>query len=102
MKVYKELEEIARMNAKIADAVNRLEKDGDWDGLDIQCAMLIDNCVERNGHLYRGDRQLDNYGLVDDEYYCEQYSGYCEDDFHGSLYFATDTKGLFIEVPFWN
>lgn len=101
MKIYKELEQIAQANEQIIDLAMKLDKVIDIDGLDLHAAYFVDGCIEKDGHLYNdeGDR-YDNSGLVDDEYYCNQYTGYLGDDFYGTLYFKTETAGRFVGVPF--
>lgn len=102
MQIYKELKEIAELNTRIIELSNQMQIKGiDLDGLNLERAEFVKNCVEENGHLYNKDGcKLDNSGLVDDEYYCEQHQGYIEDDYYGTLYYATDEEGTFISVPF--
>ena len=33
-------------------------------------------------------------------YFVEQWSGYCEDDYHGYMYVSIDDKGTFVEVNY--
>ena len=100
MKIYPELKKIAGKN----DAIKRLSKSLfqklDLDGLNLECAYFVIGCTERGGHLYKGGKRLDKDGLVDDLYYCTQYVGYGEDDYHGTLYFKTNVPGKFVAVPF--
>lgn len=49
---------------------------------------------------YQNGVRLDNGGLVDDDYYCRQHTGCCEDDYYGELYFKTDVPGQFVEISF--
>lgn len=101
MVVYKELNEIAEINQKRIELSNILFEKMDLDGLHLDSAEFIKNCVAENGHLYDKDgNQLDNYGLVDDEYYCNQSKGYLDDDYHGVLYYATEEEGTFVRIPF--
>ena len=101
MNVYKEFKEIALLNEKIDALCKKLEQDLDIDGLDLRYAQIIRGCEERQGHLYDNNgRKLDNYGLVDNDYYCYQIQGYIEDDYYGRLYYATDEEGVFLEIPF--
>ena len=101
MKVYKALKEIALMNEKRQELCKKLEEEIDIDDLGMEYAKIIRNCEERDGHLYdSAGKRLDNSGMVDDEYYCYQQQGYIEDDFYGKLYYATDEKGVFVEVSF--
>ena len=50
-------------------------------------------------HLYQGGCRLDN-GYAEEDYYCCQHTGYCEDCYYGTLYFKTDVPGQFVAVPF--
>lgn len=101
MVIYEELKQITEINQKRNKLTNALFEKMDLDGLNIESAEFIKNCVAENGHLYDKDgNQLDNCGLVDDEYYCNQSKGYLEDDYYGTLYYATDENGTFIRVPF--
>lgn len=100
MKIIPELKKIAGLNAKIHRLAVIVQEKLDCEGLAIEAAYLISGCKEKNGHLYQDGGQLDNYGLVDDLYYCNQHTGYCEDYFYGTLYFKTDVPGQFVAIPF--
>lgn len=100
MNVYLEFTEIAKMNERIKSLATMLEEELDLDGLDLTSAYFVENCEEKNGHLYSDEGRLDNSGLVDDQYYCDQYTGYLGDDFYGTLYFKTNVPGKFVAVPF--
>lgn len=101
MQIIHEIKKIAAANDKRDHWIKQLELSGfETDDLCLENARLIDGCKEKNGHLFRGNRMLDNNGLVDDQYYCFQVQGYCEDDFYGTLYFKTNVPGQFVEVPF--
>lgn len=102
MTIIPELKKIAGLNDKIDRLASIVSQRGDIDpeGLDFRSAYLISGCKVKGKHLYQNGNKLDNYGLVDDLYYCKQYAGYCEDDFYGTLYFKTDVPGQFVAVPF--
>lgn len=102
MNIYKEIKQIAELNEKRTTLINNLEEDGlDTYELDLGTAWFERECVEKDGHLYNKDgERLDNCGLVDNDYYCKQYQGYIEDDYYGTIYYATDEKGVFVAVPF--
>ena len=106
MEIVHELKMIAAANAKRDHWIKQLELSGkvDMDGLGLDSAELIDGCKEKNDGLYRNkagmEQRLDNSGLVDDQYYCYQQQGYCEDYFFGTLYFKTNVPGQFVAVPF--
>lgn len=103
MNIYPEIKQIVELNEKITQLIEKLSSQLDVDGCDFYDAYFVENCEEINNHLYDSkENQLDNdsYGLIDDDYYCCQYTGYCEDDFYGTLYFKTDVPGQFVAVPF--
>lgn len=102
MNVYKEIEKIAKLNSQVNDLISKVSEKIDADGLNFKGAYFVEGCIEKSGHLYDKDGLvLDNSGLVNNDYYCEQYTGSCGDDFYGTLYFSTKTKGLFVAIPFW-
>ena len=100
MNVYLELAKIAELNTEINRLCEALDKKIDCSGFSLDCATFVENCVEKDGHLYKDGCKLDNSGNVDNDYYCNQYTGNLGDDFWGTLYFATDKKGVFVSVPF--
>ena len=100
MNVYPEIKNIAGKNDAISRLAATLEEKIDCDGLFLKDAYFVSGCKEKNGHLYKNGNQMDNGGLVDDDYYCDQHTGYCEDDYHGTLYFKTNVPGQFVAVPF--
>ena len=101
MVIISEIVKIAEMNEKIKYLAKKLEEKIDTYGLCLENAYFVYGCKEQCGHLYYDGRQLDNEGLVDDQYYCYQVAGYCEDDYHGFMYFKTKIPGKFVAVPFW-
>jgi len=101
MIVIPEIKKIAAANDKRDRLAKIVDEKIDADGMDFECAYFVTGCKEKNGHLFNKDgHQLDKDGLVDDLYYCEQYTGYCEDDYYGTLYFKTNVPGQFVAVPF--
>lgn len=103
MKIYPEVKKIAGANEKIKTLVDKLEEKGiDCFGLNFSEARLIDGCKEKDGKLFKDGVRLDNHQPAgpDDDYYCCQHTGYCEDDFFGTLYFKTNVPGQFVAVPF--
>lgn len=100
MIIIPELKKIAACNAKRDQIMKKVQNKMTCDDLCLENAYLIAGCKEKNGHLYKEGTQLDNYGAVNDEYYCEQHCGYCEDDYYGNLFFKTNVPGQFVKVPF--
>ncbi len=100
MNIYPEIKKIAEAIQKVKHLSKIIADKIDTKGLDFTAAYLIDGCKEKDGHLYRNGIRLDNGGLVDDDCYCEQYTGYLEDDFYGVVYFKTNVPCQFVAVPF--
>ena len=100
MMIIPELKRIACANAKIKRLAEIVSQKIDADGLELENAYLVSGCSAKGAHLYRNGMRLDNSGLVDDLYYCNQHTGYCEDHFYGTLYFKTDVPGQYVAVPF--
>lgn len=101
MIVIPELKKIAGLNDKIERLEKTISEKYDADGLDLRSAYLVSGCRAKGKHLYNKDgHRMDNCGLTDDLYYCNQHTGYCGDDFYGTLYFKTDVPGQYVAVPF--
>jgi len=100
MVIFPELKKIAELNDKIRRLAKTVGEKIDADGLYLENARLISGCTTDGKHLYQDDGRLDNCGLVDNLYYCDQHTGYCEDYFYGTLYFKTDVPGQYVAVPF--
>ena len=100
MKVIPELKKIASLNDKISRLCEIVAEKTDASGFLIGEAYLVSGCKKKGKHLYKNGFRLDNSGLVDDLYYCNQHTGYCEDHFYGTLYFRTDVPGQYVAVPF--
>lgn len=98
--IYPELKKIAGHIDAAFKLMDKLSEKIDTEGFDTTGIRLISGCVERDGHLYHDSVRLDNHGIQDGDYYCEQHVGYCEDDYHGILYFKTNVPGQFVAVPF--
>lgn len=100
MTIIPELKKIACLNHKIKRLAGIVAENVDADGLGLESAYLISGCSVKGKHLYQDGCRLDNCGLVDDLYYCNQHTGYSEDYFFGTLYFKTDVPGQYVAVPF--
>ena len=100
MNIYPEIQKIAELEAEIRSLEEQVADNIDVEGINWHEAEILENCEERDGHLYQEGRRLDNSGVVDDAYYCRQHTGCCEDDYYGYLYFKTETESRFVGVPF--
>ena len=100
MNIYPQIKKIAGKNQAVRLLSAALEEKLDCEGMNWSEACLVTGCKEKDGHLYKDGHRLDNGGIVDDDYYCKQRTGYCEDDYYGTLYFKTNVPGQFVAVPF--
>lgn len=68
-----------------------------WD-----CNEIYYNCTIKDGVLYDSKgRELSNDGRCMDEaipYFVNQTTGYCGDDFYGTMYVKVDSKNTFVAV----
>lgn len=100
MNIYPEIKKISGMNEAIERLGEKLSTKIDCSDLILKEACFITGCKERGGHLYKNEKRLDKDGLVNNDYYCTQYNGFCEDSFHGTLFFKTNVPGQFVAIPF--
>lgn len=99
MTIYPEIKKIANKLSQIQMLVNRLQGNADFDteGLDFYTAEIVSGLSAREDGLYKNDCLIaENEG----DYYCNQSTGYCEDDYYGYLYFKTDVPGQFVRIYF--
>lgn len=93
METFKEVKEIAKCVSKIGTLVKRLEAHMDIDGIEWYTAQFVS--------LDKEDIELfKNTNGVTEEYFVDQWTGYCGDDFHGEMYFKTDVPGQYVRVHF--
>lgn len=100
MNIYPELKKIAGKNESIRRLITALVEKIDCEGMNWSESYLVSGIKEKEGYLYKDGQRLDNSGLIDNDYYCNQHTGYCEDDYYGTLYFKTNVPGQFVAVPF--
>lgn len=95
MKIYNEARKIAVKAAQIKRLGEELEKRIDVEGADWYNAELVCGVSERDGYLFEGETRIAEHA---DDYYVNQWTGYCEDDYHGYMYFKTDVPGQYVRV----
>ena len=95
MNRYTEISEIAEYVAKIKELSNKLAESFDTEGIDWFTAELVDLSDDQLKHF----KDPKANGETDD-YFVEQWRGYCEDDFYGNLFFETDIEGRYVKVFF--
>lgn len=96
MKIYNEVKKIAGKVAQIKRLSEQLEEKGvSVEGVDWYNARLVCGISERDGYLFEGDTRIAEYA---DDYYVNQWTGYCEDDYYGYMYFKTNVPGQYVKA----
>lgn len=96
MKIYKEVKKIACKVAQVDCLIKMIaEKLDDVEGIDWHNARLIDGLTVKGKYLYEGSSRIAEEA---DDYYVNQWTGYCEDDYYGYLYFKIDVPGQYVKV----
>ena len=93
MRTFKEVKEIAKCVSKIGTLVQRLDGSIDTDGINWYTATLVPLRKEDIEHFEKSSGETE-------EYFVDQWTGYCGDDYHGELYFKTDVPGQYVRVHF--
>ena len=93
MRTFKEVKEIAKCVSKIGTLVDRLGDYIDTEDINWYTAKLVSLDKEDIEHFK-------NSNGVTEEYFVDQWTGYCEDDYHGELFFKTDVPGQYVRVHF--
>ena len=93
--IYKEIKRIACLNAQINRLANILRERLDDYGIDWYSAELVSGLAVGERGLYHGETYIAEWC---DDYFVDQHTGYCEDDFYGHLYFRTDVPGQYVKV----
>lgn len=92
MEIYKEIKEIAKAMAKVKHLAEKISEKIDTEGFDWASAEFVSLDKEDIKHF--------GFEGTTEDYYVDQWTGYCEDDYHGYLYFKTDVPGQFVRVYF--
>lgn len=95
--IYKEIKRIACLNAQMNRLVNILVERIDDYGINWYSAELVNGLTVGERGLYHGKICIAGRG---DNYFVDQRTGYCEDDYYGHLYFRTDVPGQYVKVYF--
>lgn len=93
MKIYKEIKQIAKKIDQFSYLIEQLKNKGiDPGGLEWYSVEFVTLSKEDK------ERFKANGGETDD-YFVEQ-TGYCEDHYHGNLYFKTDVPTQYVKVHY--
>ena len=102
MIIYAEFRELANACDNIRATAEKLKHKIDISDMGLFEVYLSRGCTERDGHLFQDGKQLDNCGVQFNQYYLQQFHGFCEDSYYGTMYFKTTTPGEFVAVPFYS
>ena len=102
MIIYDEFRELANACDNIRATAEKLKRKIDISDMGLFEAYLCKGCTEQDGHLFQDGKQLDNCGVQFNQYYLQQFCGFCEDSYYGTMYFKTTTPGEFVAVPFYS
>lgn len=102
MIIYAEFRELANACDNIRATAEKLKHKIDISDMGLFEVYLCRGCTERDGHLFQDGKQLDNCGVQFNQYYLQQFHGFCEDSYYGTMYFKTTTPGEFVAVPFYS
>jgi len=98
-KVSNELLELYNEHNKLESILKELQKENDcFEGVNLNSMQLVEDCTVKGNELWCGNKKLAKDGLVDDLYFCNQSTGYCEDDYYGYLYFPIDNVGTYLKM----
>ncbi len=100
------IKEFGELTAKcnlIREKLNKIYpfEDCDWNAT----GDIYTGCTVKDGSLYDSNGELlsQNGGCMDEEipYFVNQYTGYCEDDYHGTMFIKVDGENTFVAIEYW-
>lgn len=100
-KILKRIYTLARLQLAVDSVHGAIEKTGEFD----DCCFwgtkrILKGCYENGNVLYSKDGKIISRHKGNG-YYCNQSTGYCEDDFYGNMYYIVDKeKGIVVDVEY--
>lgn len=89
-KIPKEIVDKIEQRNKLNEEIEAWCKENlDMDGMCSDCADITD--------YHTGNEQ----GSDKCKEWCDQWTGYCEDDYHGHYYWETEYPGKYLHMEFW-
>ncbi len=100
------IKEFGELSTKINLIREKLKKIYPFDDLtDWDATGVYDGCIIKDGYLYDSKgKLLSKYGGCMNEdvpYFVNQYTGYCEDDYYGTMFIKVDEKNTFVAIQYW-
>ena len=104
-KTLRLLKKMGEFMKQLKNTEEILEKSEFFEGLSSWSVVEIYyNCKIENGKLFTDKNALlSAYGECMDEeipYFANQYSGYCEDDYYGTMFIRVGNLNTFVEVAY--
>lgn len=101
------IKELGELNAKrnlIREKLSKIypfDECMDWDAT----GGVYAGCIVKGGSLYdsRGELLSKDGRCMDEEipYFVNQHVGYCEDDYHGTMFIKVDNENTFVAIQYW-
>lgn len=113
--VRKKLFHAAQLQMQLNKLMGEIEKDLEFEngnelldnvfcGIDWQILKIYYGCQVVDGKLYdSGNHLLSRDGCCMNDplgYFVNQSTGYCDDDYYGTMFFQVDDKGTFVAVSY--
>ena len=99
------IKELGELNTKRNLIIENLKKIYPFeDCTDWDATGVYTGCTVKDGCLYDSEGELlCNDGMCMDEeipYFVNQYAGYCEDDYYGTMFIKVDDDNTFVAVQY--
>ncbi len=100
------IKELGELNARCNLIRENLRKIEPFDEcMDWDATGVYTGCTVNDGSLYdsRGELLSNDGRCMDEEipYFVNQYTGYCEDDYHGTMFIKVDDENTFVAIEYW-
>lgn len=100
------IKEFGELTSKLNLIKEKLSKIYPFDTLmDWGAKGIYAKCIIKNGALYDSNGGLlsKDGGCMDEDipYFVNQYTGYCEDDYYGTMFIKVDEDNTFVAVEYW-
>lgn len=95
-----EIKKYLEMRENLFKKLEKLLNKSGIEGYDLNTLDIKKNCkiIDRNNQKILVDEDGEEFGEQCDNYFVNQWTGHCCDDYHGYIYLPTDEKGTYIEM----
>ena len=98
------IKELGELETKCNLIREKLDKTYPFDGcMHWGVQGVYTGCTVKDGDLYDScGNELSNDGCMDEEipYFVNQCTGYCEDDYYGTMYVKVDDENTFVAIAY--